>query len=476
MAARQHFLSRVSDAALWAFNPAALIKRRFDAARLPADRNQRFGGYASEVAPALDQMRSRSRAACENNPYFGAAVRALTTHLVGAEIVAASQHPDPATQTTINEAWSRFTSQCDSDGVLNMGGLQAVAVLGMIRDGEALMLMRNTPDGLRVQVLDPSQIDNAKTINLDGGAFVQSGVEFSADGRKVALWLFPQPPTNTANLNLVSQRVAIDDVIHLYEVRAPGQCRGIPWGAAAQKRAGDIDELENALLVGAKVAALTCGFVEDTLGAAGFPIEGEQNGSTLTASLEPGTLQKLGPGQSIKFTTPQQAAQGVEFLASQIRAVASAFGVPPQYIDSDYARANFSSLRSSIGVYASRLDAIVHATLRPMLLEKLWRRWITTEILSGRIEAPDFDSDPTPFFAVEFFAPAPPVADDYKAAQADVLQIQNGLKSRAQAIRERGYDPATLDAERAADAERATALGLDAPSNQPTDAEDSNSQ
>ena len=49
-----------------------------------------------------------------------------------------------------------------------------------------------------------------------------------------------------------------------------------------------------------------------------------------------------------------------------------------------------------------------------------------------------------------------------KAAQADVLQIQNGLKSRSQAIRERGYAPETLDAERTADAERESSLGLQA--------------
>jgi lambda family phage portal protein len=420
-------------------------------------------------------MRSRSRAYAENNSYVAAAHRTLVTHTVGAEIVAASQHPDAATQTLINGAWARFTDECDADSILSLGGIQSALVLSMIRDGEGLALMRTTPAGLRVQLLAPEMIDDAKTLALDGGGFIQSGIEFDANGRKVALWLFPGNPADQFNQRTQSIRVAYDDILHVFESRGAGQTRGIPWGASALKRVGEIDQLEDALLVGAKTAAMLAGFIYDDFGSAQFPMEGEQNGSQITASLEPGTLQRLGPGQKITFTTPAQANQGVEFLASQIRAVASAFGVPPQFIDSDYSRANFSSLRSSLTIYAARLDQIVHTILRPMLLDRLWRRWITLEILAGRIEAPDFGADPAPWFAVEFFPPAPPTPDDLKAAQADIAQIKAGLKSRAQAIRERGYDPATLDAERAADAERATALGLDAAADQSTANEDSNS-
>ncbi len=452
------------------------IERRIDAARLPSDRNARFSTHASEVPAALAQARSRERYYGENNAYVRAAHRALVTHIVGAGIVGASTHPDITTQTTLADAWGRFCNECDFDGLTNMGGLQSALTLDMIRDGEGLALMRNTPRGLRIQRLASDQIDDSQTRDLGGGAFVQSGVEFDASGARVAYWLFPANPSNAFGAKTQSVRVDADDVLHVFEQRGAGQCRGLPWGVAAIKRAGEIDQLEDALLVGAKVGAMLAGFIQDEMGSAQFPFEGQTDGAQITASLEPGTLTRLGPGQKVTFTSPQQAAQGVEFLASQIRAVASAYGVPPQFVDSDYARANFSSLRSSLTIYAARLDQIVHTILRPMLLDRIWRRWITTEILAARITADDFESNADAWFGVEWFAPAPPTPDDLKAAQADVLQIQHGLKSRAQAIRERGYAPEALDAERAADAARVETLGLDGPAegDQPDDEESSN--
>jgi lambda family phage portal protein len=455
------FSRRVGDALAYAFAPKAL-KRRYEAARIMSDRNARFTTHAVEVPAALQQVRSRSRAYDANNAYYNAAHRALMTHLVGAEIVGASTHPDAATQALIADAWTEFCNACDFDGLTNMGGLQAALVADMIRDGEGVAVMRNTPDGLRVQRLAPDQIDGSKTEDLGGGAFIQNGIEFDANGQRVAVWLFPANPANAFAAQIQSVRVDAADVIHIFEQRGAGQCRGMPWGAAALKRVGEVDQLEDALLVGAKVAAMFCGVVTDEFGAGAFPFEGEQNGSQITQALEPGTLINAGAGKKVQFSAPAQAAQGVEFLSSQVRAIASAFGVPPQFVDSDYSRANFSSLRSSLAIYAARLDQIVHTILRPMLLDRLWRRWITTEVLAGRIEAPDFESNRAAWFGVEWFPPAPPTPDDLKAAQADVLQIQNGLKSRAQAIRERGYSPQALDAERAADAQRAETVGLNA--------------
>lgn len=457
------FLRRAGEAVAWAFAPDAVMQRRYDAARIMSDRNARFSTHAAEVPAALAQVRSRSRAYDANNPYYAAAHRALATHLVGAEIVPASTHPAAATQSLIAQAWAEFSASCDFDGLTNMGGLQSALVTDMIRDGEGVAIMRNTPAGLRVQRLAPDQIDDAQTRDLGGGAFIQSGVEHDAAGNRVAYWLFPANPANTSAQSIQSVRVDAADVIHVFEQRGAGQCRGMPWGASALKRIGEIDQLEDALLVGAKVAAMYFGVVTDEFGASAFPFEGQQEGSQLTQTAEPGTLLHLGAGKKVQFSAPAQAAQGVEFLASQIRAVASAFGVPPQFIDSDYSRANFSSLRSSLTIYAARLDQIVHTVLRPMLLDRIWRRWITTEILSGRIAAPDFESKPDQWWGVEWFPPAPPTPDDLKAAQADVLQIKHGLKSRAQAIRERGYAPEALDAERARDVERADALGLSAP-------------
>lgn len=48
-----------------------------------------------------------------------------------------------------------------------------------------------------------------------------------------------------------------------------------------------------------------------------------------------------------------------------------------------------------------------------------------------------------------------------KDASAEILQIEAGLKSRTQALSERGYDAEQVDREIAAERQRELALGLD---------------
>ena len=124
-------------------------------------------------------------------------------------------------------------------------------------------------------------------------------------------------------------------------------------------------------------------------------------------------------------------------------------------------QANYSSLRASLIEFRSRVEQLQFHILVPQLLRPVWRRWLTLEILAGRIDAPGFENDPESWLGAEWYPPAFPWVDPLKDAEAEVALIQAGLKSRRQAVAERGYDVAALDAEIAADHAREKALGLD---------------
>ena len=81
-------------------------------------------------------------------------------------------------------------------------------------------------------------------------------------------------------------------------------------------------------------------------------------------------------------------------------------------------------------------------------------------VLSGDLPARDFDRDPAAYLACEWLPPKFDYVDPKKDVEAEILAINAGLKSRTQAISERGYDAEQVDAEMALDQERATALGL----------------
>jgi len=87
-------------------------------------------------------------------------------------------------------------------------------------------------------------------------------------------------------------------------------------------------------------------------------------------------------------------------------------------------------------------------------------RFVRLAVLTGDLPARDFDRNPDAYLGCEWLPPKFDYVDPMKDVQAEIMAIGAGLKSRSQAISERGYDAEQVDAEIAADRERAEELGL----------------
>lgn len=455
---RPRFLQRL----VRAFRPEHV--RRFDAAAGGRrwDSRPSFGPIATETLAASAPIRSRARYFSSNNPWAANGVEALQTGLVGSGITPASQHPESATRAAIGAWWDKWTASCDLDGLTNFGGLQGTIARGLPVDGEAFLHMPITAAGLRLRVIPPEMVDEAKTAELGNGARIIAGVEYDSAGHRIAYWFLPQRPTDVFATSGPSVRVPADEVCHIFKPLGAGQVRGVSWLASALLKISEFDQLDDALLVGFKVAAMHAGFLVDQNGSAqGSPYgDGSDSKGILETGLEPGTLKYLPPGWDVKFSTPQQAQQAVEFAILTLRAIAAGLGVPEHLLTGDLSRANYSSLRAALVSFRQRLEAIQFNTLVPQLLNPVWQRAITFGVLSGQIAAPDFESNSAAWFAVEWHPPAMPWVDPLKDAQADIAAINAGLMSRRQAVAQRGYSIEQLDAEIAADRAREKGLGL----------------
>jgi capsid protein len=83
-----------------------------------------------------------------------------------------------------------------------------------------------------------------------------------------------------------------------------------------------------------------------------------------------------------------------------------------------------------------------------------------TAVLAGALELPEYDDRRREYLACNWLPPRWDWTDPQKDARAEIEQIEAGLKSRTQALAERGYDVEQIDAEIAADKAREEALGL----------------
>jgi lambda family phage portal protein len=433
----------------------ALRTRRFDAAA--GGRRwqgvQTFGAINAEVGAAAGPVRRRAAYYARNNPWIASGVASIVSGAVGAGVKPQSAHPDPAVRDALHRRWQAWTDAADADGITDFYGMQALAVRAMVESGECFAHLIPTADGLRVRLLDADMVPLDETRELGDGRRVIQGVEFDADGTRVAYRLHRSRPDVPAfSTDLV--RIPADQFAHLFVPLAPGQVRGISWLAPVLLRLHELDLYEDAQLVRQKVAALFAGFVVDANGTAGG-FDGTQTASVLTTGLEPGTLKTLPPGTDVRFSEPAQIGDAVDFLKLQLRSVAAGLGVPEYLLTGDLSQANYSSLRAALIEFRTRLEQLQHGIIAFQLCRPVWRAWIIGEVLAGRL-AGDLDE----LLAVEWITPAQPWVDPLKDAEAAAAQVANGITSRRKIVASQGYDVEQLDAEIAADRDRARALGL----------------
>lgn len=412
---------------------------------------------------ARQPLARRARYLVANNGHAAAGATVWESALVGCGIKPQSAHPEEAIRRATNVLWESWTARADRDGLTDFYGLQAIAARRLVVDGEAFAIFLHGANGeFQLRLMDGEQVNGAYHTELAHGARIVGGVEFDEQGHRIAYHAWKQRPGLPIAMSLELLRIPADDVAHLFRPETPGQVRGVSWFAPVLLRLADLDSAHDAQIMRQKVAALLAGFIVDPNGdGAGF--EGSRDGAgNLDGGLEPGTLKVLGPGQDIRFSDPASIGQeAIDFLKITAREIAAGLGVPYESMSSDLSGVNYSSIRAGLVDFRRRVEAIQHNILVHQFCRPIWRRFVATEILSGRLEAPGFERDPEPYFAANWLTPKQDWVDPLKDVQAEVIAIDRGLMSRRQAVAARGYDLEALDAEIAQDRRAAMAMGLD---------------
>ena len=433
------------------------------------------GGRRWESARAVDGLNAAILAGAttaarragwyaRNNPWVAAAVDSLVGNVVGAGIKPQSTHPDRAVRERLQALWLRWTDEADAGGLAGFHGLQAMAVRAMIESGESFARLRVTPDTgaipLRIELLDREQVPTDLHREIGGGARIRAGIEFDTDGRRVAYRVLSSRPGDLLGpLRTEPLRVPTTDCIHLFKPLAAGQLRGITWLAPVLLRLHELDQFEDAALVKAKVAALFTGFITDPDGTVGG-LSGTNTSGVLTVGMEPGSLIPLPPGADIRFSTPAEHDAYAPFVKNHLRAVAAGMGLPYELVSGDLEGVTYSSIRAGLIEFRRRIDQLQHNIVVHQLCRPVWERFVRLAVLSGQLPVRDFESNPSAYIGCEWLPPKFDYVDPKKDVEAEILAIESGLKSRTQAIAERGFDAEQVDAEIAADKERADELGL----------------
>jgi lambda family phage portal protein len=421
------------------------------------------------IAASGPDITARARWLVRNNGYAVNAVESWAANTVGDGIKPISKIGDAARKEELQRLWLAWTDEADAEGLTDFYGLQRRAAREVFMAGEVFfrIRMRRSGDGLSVplqlQMLPSEMLPLEQTGIAANGNAIRQGIEFDRIGRRVAYHFLRRHPGDSTDPGLAGEivRVPASEVIHVIDPVEGGQLRGVSKLAPAIVKLFLLDQYDDAELDRKKVAAMYAMFVtspapENPLA----PMDDEDGPGGLEIS--PGQIVRLDPGEDV--TVGQPADSGGTYEPFQYRTllqISAALGIPYPYLANDMVKGNFSNSRLALIEFRRRVSAWQHSVMVYQLCRPVYARWMDAAVLSGSLTLPGYEVDRPRMLAADWLPTKWDWVDPLKDANAEIAQIEAGLKSRTQAIAERGYDAEQVDREIAAERMRERALGLD---------------
>jgi phage portal protein, lambda family len=408
-----------------------------------------------ELRHALQPLRARSIEECQNNPLFKKILSLCRSNIVGPfgvqlQVRARTARGDKLNiklNKMVENLWWEFCAAdtFSASGKLSFWSLQRLIATNTPKHGEVLIQFVNADNkfGFSIKTITADYLDeNYNRVHSNGNRIIMS-VEVNADNRPVAYHL-RTPPSNRMFVKPETEpvRVPAEQMIHvgLHDLEDEEATRCPPWFYATLIKGKHLNSLQDAVLIAAEMGANTVGLIKQETpdeGAAEF-IGDEADDSPLKIDTEPGSFTLLDPGMSLDTFDPNQPnenhAEHVKILQGEV-----ATGNDVNYFEltGDLSEVNFSSAR--IGLNASRdVWRELQTWLGETVCTKIYHEFVRRAFLNGllQITPREFQEIQRPFWRGRGWEYIEPEKD----IRADLMAIAGGLKTRTQALANRGDD------------------------------------
>jgi lambda family phage portal protein len=322
-----------------------------------------------------------------------------------------------------------------------------------------------------LQLIEGDQVPLNLNETLTDGRYIKEGVEFDADGVRIAYHVYPEHPgelVGSSPNRSILKRIPAEEIIHVFKPLRPGQVRGEPWMSRIIVDLYELDQYQDAELVRKKTSALFAAFIEEadpenpilpsgTPSDAPTPTDTAPDGIEFI-SLEPGTVQKLLPGEKMTFSTPADVGGNFEaFLLSVLHKIAAGFGIPYHLMTGDLRQVNYSSLRAGLVEFRRGVEQFQFLVMVHQFCRIVWYDLLRVAVLNGELPA---RSGLEALGIVEWRTPRWEWVDPDKDIASEERAVQAGFKPRSATINEMGYDEEDVDEQIKRDREREKSLGL----------------
>jgi len=434
-------------------------------------------GPNAALSNNLALLRSRSREMARNNALASGAIDSFVSSMVGSGIVPRWQIKDNIDlKEEVQELWNDSIQDFDVEGQLDFYGQQSLAARSMIESGECFVqkVYRRSNSGLLVpiqfKILEPDLLDETYNVDLSNGNIIRMGIEFNRLGERIAYHMYQDHPGEYHSFRTNSytrKRIPARYILHLGRPLRPGQIRYRPWLSSVLLKLRDIDQCDDAELVRRKTTAMFGGFFTRSMDTdAGMPeifgdVSDQGSGSADLVGLEPGTFTELPPGFDVQFSQPHDVSGNyLDWIRQQLRTVARGLGVSYEQLSGDLENVNYSSIRAGLTEFRRMCTSMVNNTIIRQLCRPVAQAWLESAVLTGAISIPDFTDNRRKYYRIKWQPEAFDWVDPAKEQEAYKDAVRCGFMSRDQVIATLGSDAEVVDAQNAADNERADRYGL----------------
>ena len=435
-------------------------QQRSYSAGLPSRLTGNFNAFNtsldSDLFTALNTLRARSRQLTQNNPYGQKFLRMVASNVVGQGFTLQARAQDKGQPDLVDnkslqtafEEWSK-RGNCDVTGQMSFVELCRLIMRTVACDGEVLIRRvrgrKVNKFGYALQILDIDRLMVQEQRKLDNGNVMRMGVEINTLGKPVAYWVRQAHPYDAFMQTSapVIERIPAEDIFHFFIPLRPEQRRGVPWMHAAIERLYHIGELDQSALIAARKGADSLGFFTSPNGLPPDPTASGSDNSAIEVSV-PGTYDTLPEGYDFKaYDSKYPNDVYADFMKSALRAVASAIGVAYNGLANDLEGVNYSSIRSGVleerEFWMELQDWLISAFLIPN-----YEDWLLMSLGMSAVTGPTGFPLPATkydkFSAHEWQGRRWGWVDPLGDMQANILAMNNGIKSRTRICAESGTD------------------------------------
>lgn len=441
--------------------------------------------------PAHEQrtLRARSRDAFRNYPIARAALLRPRTAIVGTGLVCRPSVDyeklgiEPEQAETYNsqiragwERWAEDPLECDIEGVHDIYGLQALALLSSMSSGDVFAL---TPAELRaggvtelkVQLIEADRICNPNEsldtptridgIQLDGVMPVGVWIRNTHPGDRINVY-----PARWEYVPMFGAETGRRRVLQVWnDKERPGQVRGVPFLAPILEPLKQLERFSNAELMAAVISSMLTVFIQrkaDETDESGNPLPAfaESDGGTL--SLGNGAIVDLAPGEEANPVNPARPNANFDpFFLSIVKQIGAALEIPLDVLLLQF-NSSYSAARAAM-LEAWRMFLCRRQMLVQQFCQPLYCLHMDEEVASGRLSLSGY-ADPILRRAWQravWVGPARGSMDEQKEAAAAKTRIDTGISNEAmETAAMNGEDWTTVISQRAREIKLRKQLGI----------------